>query len=278
MTQPGDEQLFFDFSFESESGAPSAPVPSVAPAVPDELVIRQAVLAHLVREGFAGAALKVPGVLRKFPADIAAFRPAPGGKTGEVTCCVMVDIRTDRADCLPECGGREEAARELADLRRRKLELEAEIRAAEPELRENDELFDEFQSFAYRDSANQDYHKLCRRLENLQQALFKGTRMERLSRAAAADLLYLAVPEGLIEPDELLDGWGLWYILPDRTLREVRPALPRDCGERERTLLVRNIAQAALNNVLFAQGVHGLKRGAETLYFTRPPRARRRRS
>lgn len=273
MAKSGDEQLWFDFA-PADAEAAAAPPESAAP---DELTIRQAVLAHLIAEGYAGAALKVPGKLRKFPADIAAFRLHDGMRNGETTCCVMVDIRTDRARCLPECGGRSEVADELKALRRRKAELEAEIRRTEPELRETDELFDEFQSYSYDQSANAEYQALRRRLDALQQAYFKGTRMERLSRAAAADLLYLAVPEGLIEPEELLEGWGLWYVRPDRSLVEVRPAAQRDCGDRERALLVRNIAQAAFGHVLFAQGVHSVPRDPGSVYFTRPPRARRKR-
>lgn len=273
MAKSGDEQLWFDFA-PADAEAAAAPPETAAP---DELTIRQAVLAHLMREGYSGAALKVPGKLRKFPADIAAFRLHDGVRSGETTCCVMIDIRTDRASCLPECGGRDEVAAELKSLRRRKAELEAEIRRTEPELRETDELFDEFQSYTYDRSANTEYQALRRRLEALQQAFFKGTRMERLSRAAAADYLYLAVPEGLIEPEELFEGWGLWYIRPDHSLVEVRPAAPRDCGDRERALLVRNIAQAAFGQVLFAQGVHGAPRDPGSIYFTRPPRARRKR-
>ncbi len=267
-----DKQLVFDFDAPVLAAVEAAGGPQDI-ARPNDFQLRQAVLAHLVRNHVTGAALRVPSCRRKFQADIAAYWSEAAGRINQISCCAMIDIHTDRAGCLPECTDRSGVARELIELRRHKQQLEARIRETEPELRETDELFAEFQSYAYSRSADAEYHKVCRRLAVLHQALFKGTRMERLSRAGVADFLYLAVPENLIAPEELFDGWGLWYVTPELTVREVKPAVRQDCDELSRRHLVQNIGQAALNSVLFAQGVRLDGMGA--VHFTRPPRRRR---
>ena len=143
----------------------------------------------------------------------------------------------------------------------------------EPYLRAEDELFDEFRSYDYSRSVNKDYHKLCRRIASLQQSLYKGTRMEQLAKADVADYLVIAVPENLLTLEEIPDDWGLWYIMPDRSVREIQSPARQECSEASRIHLAQNIGRAALNNVLFANGIKLLYNNKAR--FTRPPKARR---
>jgi len=293
MKKTSENQLFFDFD------APLAPVPEptipgsgliaaeppeqaieevaeVVEAMPrkvEKFFILQAVLAYLAQSGAAGAALQVPCRLRKFQADVAAYYSCYRKRINHLERTLVVDVYTARNQCLPESAGRSAILEELTALRDKRVEMEAQIRIAEPTLWVEEELFDEFRTFDYTRSTNKEYHKLCRRIASLQQSLYKGTRMEQLAKADVADYLVMAVPENLLSEKEIPDGWGLWYILPDKSVKViVNPAL-QECSSESRLHLVQNIGHAALNCVLFA---HGIKlKSNNKVRFTRPPRARR---
>lgn len=281
-----DNQLFFDFdAAENTAPAVNAEV-SAAVSVPagpevgetvvdkafDRQMLQQAVLAHLVKCGAAGAALHVPCRLKKFQADAAAYFSEYNNRLNSVTHCTLVNVYCDRISCIPQCGG-EAVVRQLAELRSERSQLEQQIRIAEPQLQSDDELFDEFRSFDYSRSGNRAYHRLCRKIQSMQQSLYKGTPLELLARAQVADYLIVAVPENLISVEEIPDGWGLWYVCSDKSVVEIKTPMKQDCSPEARLHLVQNIGHAALNSVLFANGIRF--NGDMEVKFTRLPRARR---
>lgn len=302
MKKDSENQLFFDFDAPAESpvvevvevaepekteaenlsasesaelAAADSAVESAA-AVPDllnEQMLYQAVLAQLVKRGATGAALHVPCRHYKYKASVAAYFSCSERRLNQLESCVLVDVYSRRNQCIPECAGSKAVAAELAELRKQRTEMEEVIKLEEPELRAEDELFDEFRSFDFARSTNKAYHKLCRRIASLQHSLYKGTRMEQLARSAVADYLIIAVPEDLISIDEIPDNWGLWYITADRKIREVQAPLKQICKPESRMHLVQNIGRCALNNVLFANGVR--VNADKSVRFTRIPRARR---
>ena len=239
----------------------------------DRFALLQAALAYLAQSGAAGAALQVPCRLRKFQADVAAYYSCYRKRINHLERTLVVDVYTDRKQCLPESAGRGAMLEELSELREKRTVMEQSIRIEEPDLWVEEELFDEFRTFDYSRSTNKEYHKLCRRINSLQQSLYKGTRMEQLARADVADYLVMAVPENMLSEKEIPDGWGLWYIMPDKSVKVVvNPAL-QECSSESRLHLVQNIGHAALNCVLFANGVK--LKSNNKVRFTRPPRARR---
>ena len=239
----------------------------------DRFALLQAALAYLAQSGAAGAALQVPCRLRKFQADVAAYYSCYRKRINHLERTLVVDVYTDRKQCLPESAGRGAMLEELSELREKRTVMEQSIRVEEPDLWVEEELFDEFRTFDYSRSTNKEYHKLCRRINSLQQSLYKGTRMEQLARADVADYLVMAVPENMLSEKEIPDGWGLWYIMPDKSVKVVvNPAL-QECSSESRLHLVQNIGHAALNCVLFANGVK--LKSNNKVRFTRPPRARR---
>ena len=239
----------------------------------DRFALLQAALAYLAQSGAAGAALQVPCRLRKFQADVAAYYSCYRKRINHLERTLVVDVYTDRKQCLPESAGRGAMLEELSELREKRTVMEQSIRIEEPDLWVEEELFDEFRTFDYSRSTNKEYHKLCRRINSLQQSLYKGTRMEQLARADVADYLVMAVPENMLSEKEIPDGWGLWYIMPDKSVKVVvNPAL-QECSSESRLHLVQNIGHAALNCVLFANGVK--IKSNNKARFTRPPRARR---
>ena len=304
MKKSSDNQLFFDFDapLASQAELDFSPVaepenvaeipPEESPVVeciaetvetpaddslknakPDKFGMLQAVLAYLAQSDASGAALQVPCRLKKFQADVAAYYSCYRKRINHLERTLVVDVYTERKQCLPESAGRAAMLDELADLREKRSAMEQQIRIDEPDLWVEEELFDEFRTFDYSRSTNKEYHKLCRRIASLQQSLYKGTRMEQLARADVADYLVMAVPEGMLCEKEIPDNWGLWYILPDKSVKVVvNPAL-QECSSESRLHLVQNIGHAALHCVLFANGVKIKSNNKAS--FTRPPRARR---
>ena len=196
---------------------------------------------------------------------------APRNREVARTAAVVFFDQTD--NCFCDCVDQKALLEAIHNLRDEKEKLEAEIRATEPELASTNDLFSEFRSWDYASSRNSAYQKLRRKLEKLQHTLHQGSRLEHIRRAAAADLCYLAVPAGLIAPDEIAAGWGLVYLNADRSFTLVREAeLQSGVDPHNRQQLARNIAVAATSAVQFAAGVD--HRG-ETVSYRKLPRRRR---
>ena len=135
-----------------------------------------------------------------------------------------IEARLTRTSCWPECSGSEEIVPELRREQEYRQELEAEIRRTEPHLLDSDVLFPEIEYWNYEGTRNPAYRESLRRIRSYEKALYRGSRFERIRRADVANELYLAVPDGLIHPDELAEGWGLLYIARNLTVKVAKPA------------------------------------------------------
>ena len=304
-----DDDLLFHWDASSLTGrAPDVPPAAVPPDVPEpEAAVESAAAAEAVpepeeaglyRRRFhlrlaavkwllgqtpppVGLALGVPTRISKFQADIAAFwnqpvrNPLDEGPTQILRPArtAILQICFTRDECWDGCVHSRELAPRLGELKRRIAALEIEIRAQEPELREDGALFEEYAVWKYEDSRNLDYHRLRRDIVKTEQALYKGTPFERIRQAALADQLWLAVPTGLIRKEELADGWGLLWVADDLSVTVEHPAEDRHCLEGNRMHLVQNIAAAASDAVLFGLGVQVRPDGACVL--VQPPRGHR---
>ena len=154
--------------------------------------------------------------------------------------------------------------------------MEADIRRDEPELKIVSDLFDDEHNsaFDYRASRLYPYLKLLDKIEKNRHALYRGSRLESIRRAGVADWLYLAVPENMIAPHELAPGWGLWYVTGDFKCIEVLPAIRQEeVSPAGRNNLALNIARAAMEQVLFANGVVVTQDNDVKLHI--PPKRRR---
>ncbi len=279
MSGKGDEfQMFLDFEHPAEKkSVPSAEVQEQAekPQVDSVLFpeIRRALLAWILSQKPSGLACSVPVRISKYRADIAAFWSVPGKRkhlTPEMT--VLIEIRDSRDLCWPDCGRKEELLPLLRAEKDRKLHLQAEIRNTEPKLKDSDGLFEDCQHWNYEKSTNRAYHKCLRKIEEIEHSLYKGSRFEQIRRAGVADKLYLAVPENVVHPHELADGWGLLYV-SGRNVTLVKEADDWDCSLENRLHLIQNIASAASRDVLFANGLSVNPDGV--VKFKRIPKRRR---
>jgi hypothetical protein len=184
-----------------------------------------------------------------------------------------VEVRRSREDCWPDCSRREEILAPLRDLRLEKERLEAVIRSTEPELRETDTLFEEFESWDYSASKNKEYRQCLKKLRELENSLYVGSRFERIAQANVADFLYLAVPRGSVDASELAEGWGLLYINDDLSVEMVKEADDMKCAGECEAHLAFNIASACAKSALFAEGEVVGKDG--NVSFTPIPKRRR---
>lgn len=263
---------------ETEVEPPPAE-PSVPPKRPaprpglQQRDLQCAALGWLAAAHPTAAAIRVPTRLAKFRADAAAFWSTPKkNRLLQPEKTVLIEARPTRTSCWPECSGSEEILPELRKEQEHRQELEAEIRIREPHLRDSDVLFAEIEYWNYEGTANPAYRECLRRIRTYEKALYRGSRFERIHRANVANELYLAVPEGLIHPDELAEGWGLLYIARNLSVKVVKPAHWIDCPQENMLHLSQNIAASSLHDVLFA---HGISLTAGGVQFHCPPRRRR---
>lgn len=259
---------------------PSAATPSFTPApVRTATGLQQkdlqcAALGWLATFRPTAAAIRVPTRLAKFRADAAAFWSTPKkNRLLQPEKTVLIEARLTRNSCWPECSGSEEIVPELRREQAHRQALEAEIRRTEPHLLDSDVLFPEIEYWNYEGTRNPAYRESLRRIRSYEKALYRGSRFERIRRADVANELYLAVPEGLIHPDELAEGWGLLYVTRNLSVKIAKPAAWIDCPQENMLHLSQNIAASSLNDVLFAHGI-GLTSGGR-VQFHCPPRRRR---
>jgi len=263
-----ETQLTFDFATGQGQGKKAE-----AAAATQLLAMRRAVLGWLLGRNPAGIGVAVPTRLAKFSADVAAFWAAPDRRRLlQPTRTLAVEIRRGREQCWPDCARHEELLPRLKELKAERAAQEASIRLHEPHLKDTDSLFDEFGSWQYGQTANPDYARCLKRIEEAEHALYRGSRFEQIRRGQVADLLYLAVPAGAVHADELADGWGLLEIGPGFQATETRPAESWDCPRERRLHFVQNIAASCRGSLLFAHGIREGKNGRPV--FTPVPRRR----
>lgn len=238
--------------------------------------LRRAVLGWLIPQNPTGIGVLVPTRILRFQADVAAFWSLPNKKKGKhLSPCktTIVEIRNDREHCWPDCSKHEELLRLLKEKKEMRKSLEASIRKNEPGLKDNDNLFNEYESWHYEESRNKNYHKCCRQIEEMEHSLYRGSRFEQIRRAHVADYLYLAVPAGTVHPYELADGWGLIEVYPDMKTALIKNAENWNCPEANRIHLIQNIAMACKKSLLFSHGIYENAKGSPV--FSPVPRRRR---
>ena len=223
--------------------------------------LRRQVLAWLIARHPhpSGFSCEVATALQHDQVDVAAFWSQPHAAAGgrrqlEPVRTAVVVVALTREECYASGVNPEALQNELRYCRSQLTKLQEKIRQTEPELRDDGVLFEEFAEWHYENSRNAEYQEMQRAVRRLEEQLFHGTRMERMSRNVVADECYLAVPEGVLLRDEAPPGWGLLVIPPagphdyGSAILEC-PATPRECPMAMRLHLVQNIARTATDCV-----------------------------
>lgn len=236
--------------------------------------MKRAILGWLLTQKPSGIGIHVPTRVSKYCADVAAFWSSPAKKRlMQPKKTVIVEIRRTREHCWPDCSRQEELLPLLIEQKDLRASLEEEIRQNEPELKDTDNLFPEYETWRYSESKNRKYRRCLNQIEKIEHALYQGSRFEQIRRAHVADFLYLAVPEGTVNPKELADGWGLINVKSDLTVTLVKEAETWNCPIPNRLHLAQNIASSSKDALAFSFGVKSGKNGQ--VYFSPVPRRRR---
>ena len=220
--------------------------------------LQQAAFAFLLSLHPTGIAANVPTRRSKYKVSAAGFwRPERSRKGMEVSKTALVVMYEAADSCFSDCAGRDERIAAIRQMQEEKAAMEAEIRRTEPHLAAADDLFSEFRTWDYSATANDGYRKLCRKLDREIKLLTQGSKLEYIRRAGNADLCYLAVPAGLIEPSMIPAEWGVVELIPKgKRYRLVREAIPlENVTPAGRLALALNIAQTAAGAVRFCAGV-----------------------
>lgn len=247
--------------------------------IPDtgEKDLRRGVIAWLLKSKPSGLGYTVSTRIIKYKAGIAAFWSKSETKKGKKTLfpfkTTIIEIRSKHDDCVTECGNNDDIKDLLLKEKEKKTELEAQIRTSEPELKLTDNLFSEIESWDFCRTKNKAYSKCCLKIEKFERILNKGSRFERIRQSLLADYLYLAVPSGMVTPQELADGWGLLYINEDLSVDLISQPENWNCPLENKLHLVQNIAKSNIPTICFANGINFNKNG--TSKFLRIPRKRR---
>ncbi len=256
-----ERQMNFDFSKST-----------VEPRL-SQLNMKRAALAWLISLNPSGISVDTPTRISKYKADVAAFWSEPRKKILKPEKTLIVETRRTREMCWPDCSEKDRLLPVLREKKEQEKSIQEQIRKDEPWLRDSDTLFDEIEIWNYEKSSNKDYPKCHRQIEEIEHALYKGSRFEQIRRACVADYLYLAVPEGAVHPDELADGWGLIFVSDDLKATVIKEADNWNCPESNRLHLIQNIAISSTDKLLFANGLRKSKSG--NIVFTPMPRRRR---
>ncbi len=220
--------------------------------------LQQAAFAFLYSLCPTGIAVNVHTRRSKYKVAAAGFwSNEKSRKKAEVLKTVLVVMCDDAEYCFSDCAGREEHIKNIRLLQEEKSVLEAEIRRDEPHLAAADDLFSEFRTWDYRSSAKPEYLQLCNKLEKEIHALANGSKLEYIRRAGNADLCYLAVPQGLIDPGMIPAEWGVVELMKEgKRFQMVREAaISENVTPAGRNRLALNIARSASAAVRFCAGV-----------------------
>lgn len=264
-----DSQMFFEFR-EQQAQERAAKLQAERLSVK----LKKSVLAWMSSQNPTGISLDVPTRISKYKASIAAFWSVPVRKVLKPEKTIIVELRNGRDECWPDCGEKEKLL-PILEIEKEKIKVLREtIKKEEPQLRENDSLFDDIDIWHFEKSENKEYHKSVRKVEKLEHAIYKGSVFEKIRSARVADFLYLAVPEGSVKPTELADGWGLLYIKEDHSVEVVAEPFNWNSSTENRYHLIQNMAASSIGKILFTQGVNLTEKGE--VYFSTLPKRRRR--
>lgn len=140
-----------------------------------------------------------------YRADVAALSRRPG--SGEAKTALF-ECKQCRPDFLRDQADEPGVKAELRALAERIRELRALLAVHRPDLRRGESLFAEFDSYDFGGMRHETLHGLEAQLDVLQRKLITGVKFSRLHKYHAADFLYLVTEPGLMERDEIPNGWG----------------------------------------------------------------------
>ena len=186
-----------------------------------------------------------------YRADVAAYRPetskqpVPGttrlARQPIVGTTAVFECKQCRSDFLKDSHRAEETAQRLKALDARRRNLERLIGYHLPSLRNGEFLFAEYDSIDVSRYEHKTYRKVVREIGVLQSRLYGKTKFDKVTRYQCANLCYLVVEDGIMEPHEVPLNWGLLVRRGELLVLDQRPVW-QDVTEPTRLALLQQIA------------------------------------
>jgi hypothetical protein len=199
---------------------------------PAHRLLKRLAVAWAYDQKFPAIATEVRLPRSGFRADVAAYRR-------EATA--VFECKQARSDFLKDSYRQEATRQRLKALDERRRKLEQMLKLHLPSLRRGETLFAEFDAINLDGFEHKTYRRVLRELETLQRRLAGKTKFDRLARYRCANLNYLVVEPGILEPEEVPVGWGL-LVRRDAVLILERSPIWQ---ESDRQALLESIAAAA---------------------------------
>jgi hypothetical protein len=191
------------------------------------------------QNGFSAVAAEVQLPNSAFRADVVAYRRAKRSPKAEcgIGDTAVFECKQVRSDFLNDAYVAEATRRRLLELNGRRQTLERLLKLHLPSLRRGETLFAEFDAVDLRGMEHKTYRRVLREIDIGQRRLFGKTKFDKLMRYRCANLNYLVVEPGILEPHEAPTGWGLLVNRGGQLVLEIKPVWqPIEAGDRLRLL------------------------------------------
>lgn len=206
-----------------------------------------------LKEGYSAIGLEVSLPNSNFRADVAGCRLArPKSHELVIEQTIAMECKQSRADFLHDSFREDGQSERLKSLHKRKTKLEELVGNHYPTLRQGDSLFPEYQSTDPSQIKHAGYQKLIREITRLQNGLSGRAKFDRLIRYRCVDLCYIVVRNGIVEPHEIADGWGILAANLDQdedesesspTLELIRKPVWNQARDHHRLALLHSLAR-----------------------------------
>ena len=175
------------------------------------------------------------------------------GKKTETTLPQRVSISAfvccaNRRECLLEYADAREMSDEIARLREERTKLEEQIRKEEPELKDQNVLFEELATWDYEKSTNPTYRKIQKSIAWYEEILYNGTKLQHFQEMEFANQLFIVVPEGLIQPEGFREEWGLLWVAEDGTVTIKHDPMPMKTQAAGKLLALKRMLETSLSS------------------------------
>jgi hypothetical protein len=248
------------------SAAPEPAEPVSAPRKAGEteahLHLKRAAYCWALDQGYRCAAMEVSLPNSSYRADVAAYRPTrrrveeqdPVSLARRLVVrevlgtTALFECKQSRADFLKDSRAAKVILAELEKLAERREALERQLKIHYPRLQRGDSLFPEYQTADLEHLEHAPYKRVVKRMERLQNQLYGQTKFEKIRRQGIANLFYLVVRPGLVEPHEVPQGWGLLEVAAEegRPPELVAQPVLQVSYDPQRLGLLQRITQAAM--------------------------------
>lgn len=177
-------------------------------------LLKHAALLWARGQGYRAAGVEIRLPNSPYRADVAACRlDRPGPHLREIGLTAVFECKQARPDFLHDSRRERASIARLAQLNRRREKLERLVGAHYPTLRQGESLFPEYDRSDPAAFGHEGYRRVVAEIRTLEAALFGRTKFDRLPRNRCADLFYLVIRPGILDPAEVPLDWGL--LAPD---------------------------------------------------------------